>query len=138
MGTATAGGQVRVHWATLQLPPALVEYVLVHELAHLREAHHGPTFWELLARAMPDYEERKRDLARRGAALWFGGCRDGPRARTLVERSAGVDLLSFDAVAGTVADALLDEALAPVALGLSGSWGRASRPGAIHQPKGSA
>lgn len=36
---------------------------------------------------------------------------------------AGVDLLSFDAVAGTVADALLDEALDPVALGLSGSWG---------------
>lgn len=72
-GTATAGRKVRIHWATLQLPPALVEYVLVHELAHLREAHHGPTFWELLARAMPDYEERKRDLARRGAALWFGG-----------------------------------------------------------------
>ncbi len=46
--------------------------------------------------------------------------------------------MSFDAVAGTVADALLDEALAPVALGLSGSWGRASEPGAIHQPKGSA
>ncbi len=51
---------------------------------------------------------------------------------------AGIDLMSFDAVAGTVADALLDEALAPVALGLSGSWGRASEPGAIHQPKGSA
>lgn len=36
---------------------------------------------------------------------------------------ARVDLLSFDAVAKTVADALLDEALAPVTLGLSGSWG---------------
>lgn len=36
---------------------------------------------------------------------------------------AQVDLLSFDAVAHTVADALLDEALDPVALGLSGSWG---------------
>ena len=72
-GAATAGRQVRIHWATLQLPPALVEYVLVHELAHLREPHHGPTFWELLARVIPDYEERKRDLARRGAALWFGG-----------------------------------------------------------------
>lgn len=71
-GTASAGRQVRIHWATLQLPPVLVEYVLVHELAHLREPHHGPTFWELLARVMPDYEERKRDLARRGAALWFG------------------------------------------------------------------
>src|SRR5258707_128865 len=36
---------------------------------------------------------------------------------------SGVDLLSFDAVAQTVADALLDDALDPVALGLSGSWG---------------
>ncbi|HEY0637608.1 MAG TPA: SprT family zinc-dependent metalloprotease [Pseudonocardiaceae bacterium] len=72
-GSATAGRRVRIHWATLQLPPTLVEYVLVHELAHLREAHHGPAFWQLLARVMPDYEERKRELARRGARLWFGG-----------------------------------------------------------------
>lgn len=72
-GSATAGRRVRTHWATLQLPPALVEYVLVHELAHLREAHHGAAFWQLLARVMPDYEERKRELAGRGASLWFGG-----------------------------------------------------------------
>lgn len=71
-GSATAGRRVRIHWATLQLPPALVQYVLVHELAHLREAHHGPAFWQLLGRVMPDYEERKRELARRGARLWFG------------------------------------------------------------------
>lgn len=71
-GSATAGRRVRIHWATLQLPPAFVEYVLVHELAHLLEAHHGPAFWRLLGRVMPDYEERKRELARRGARLWFG------------------------------------------------------------------
>lgn len=59
-------------------------------------------------------------------------------ARALVGTSRhGVDLLPFDAVAGTVADALLDEALAPVAPCLSGSWGLISKPGAIHQPKGS-
>lgn len=72
-GSATAGRRVRIHWATLQLSPPLVEYVLAHELAHLREAHHGPAFWQLLARVMPDYDERKRDLAKRGAGLWFGG-----------------------------------------------------------------
>lgn len=71
-GSATAGRRVRIHWATMQLPPALVDYVLAHELAHLREPHHGPAFWQLLARVMPDFDERKRDLARRGAALWFG------------------------------------------------------------------
>lgn len=71
-GSATAGRRVRIHWATLQLAPQLVDYVLAHELAHLREAHHGPAFWQLLARVMPDYHERKRELAQRGARLWFG------------------------------------------------------------------
>lgn len=72
-GSATAGRRVRIHWATLQLPPSLVDYVLTHELAHLREAHHGPDFWQLLGRVMPDYDERKQELAKRGASLWFGG-----------------------------------------------------------------
>ena len=72
-GSATAGKRVRVHWATLQLSPALVDYVLAHELAHLREPHHGPGFWQLLGRVMPDYDERKQELAKRGAGLWFGG-----------------------------------------------------------------
>jgi len=72
-GSATAGRRVRIHWATLQLWPPLIDYVLAHELAHLREAHHGPGFWQLLSRVTPDYDERKRELARRGAALWFGG-----------------------------------------------------------------
>lgn len=72
-GSATAGRRVRIHWATLQLSPPLIDYVLAHELAHLREAHHGPDFWQLLARVMPDYDERKKELACRGARLWFGG-----------------------------------------------------------------
>lgn len=71
-GSVTAGRRVRIHWATLQMSPSLVDYVLAHELAHLREAHHGPAFWQLLARVMPDYDERKGELARRGAGLWFG------------------------------------------------------------------
>jgi predicted metal-dependent hydrolase len=72
-GSATAGRRVRIHWATLQLSPSLVDYVLAHELAHLREAHHGPDFWQLLGRVLPDYDERKHELAKRGAGLWFGG-----------------------------------------------------------------
>ena len=72
-GSATAGQRVRIHWATFQLSPSLVDYVVAHELSHLREPHHGPAFWQLVARVMPDYEERKQELARRGAALWFGG-----------------------------------------------------------------
>lgn len=71
-GSATAGRRIRVHWATLQLRPTLVEYVLAHELAHLREPHHGPLFWQLLGRVLPDFEDRKNELARVGAGLWIG------------------------------------------------------------------
>ncbi len=72
-GAATAGGRIRIHWATMQLRPPLVDYVLAHELAHLREAHHGPAFWQLLARVLPNYDQRKTELAEVGATLWLGG-----------------------------------------------------------------
>ncbi|MEU6246618.1 SprT family zinc-dependent metalloprotease [Glycomyces sp. NPDC047010] len=71
-GAATAAGRVRIHWATMQLRPLLVEYVLVHELAHLREPHHGPAFWRLLGRAMPDCQDRKSELAQVGQRIWLG------------------------------------------------------------------
>lgn len=71
-GIATADGRVRIHWATLQLPPSLVEYVIAHELVHLREAHHGPTFWRLLERVQPDFADRKTRLAIEGSHVWLG------------------------------------------------------------------
>lgn len=71
-GAATAGGRVRIHWAAMQLRPALVNYVLAHELAHLREPHHGPAFWVVLRRAMPDFDDRKAELAKTGSGLWLG------------------------------------------------------------------
>lgn len=51
------------HWAALLLLPSIVEYVVVHELVHLREPHHTPEFWRRVERAMPDFESRKRWLA---------------------------------------------------------------------------
>jgi len=71
-GTADARGRLRIHWATMQLRPSLVDYVLAHELAHLREPHHGPVFWQLLARVQPDYEDRKNELGRVGSTIWLG------------------------------------------------------------------
>ena len=71
-GAAAPGGRVCIHWAAMQLRPPLIDYVLAHELAHLREPHHGPAFWQLLARVMPDYDERKTELARVGSNLWLG------------------------------------------------------------------
>jgi predicted metal-dependent hydrolase len=71
-GSTTVDGRVRIHWATLQLSPLLVDYVLAHELSHLREANHGPAFWRTLSRAQPDYVQRKDELARTGSSVWLG------------------------------------------------------------------
>lgn len=46
----------------VQLPRALVDYVLVHELAHLHEMNHSPAFWAHVARALPDYRAHKQAL----------------------------------------------------------------------------
>jgi predicted metal-dependent hydrolase len=74
-GSNTPDGRIRIHWATMQLVPRLVEYVLAHELAHLREPNHGKPFWELLLRAMPDAQDRKAQLAAAGPRLWLGHAR---------------------------------------------------------------
>ena len=64
--------RINIHWATLQLPPSLIDYVLVHELAHLRETNHTPDFWKIIARLMPAYDQQKTVLATVGKAIWLG------------------------------------------------------------------
>ena len=63
--------RINIHWATLQLPPSLIDYVLVHELAHLRELNHTPTFWQTVARLMPPYEHHRAALATTGNSVWL-------------------------------------------------------------------
>ncbi|MDE0440362.1 MAG: DUF45 domain-containing protein, partial [bacterium] len=62
---------VNIHWATLQLPPSLIDYVLVHELAHLREANHTPEFWSIVERLMPGYQTPQTTLAAVGKNIWL-------------------------------------------------------------------
>ena len=65
-GSCGKGGKVNFHWATILLPPSIVEYVLVHELVRLRETNHTPDFWLRVERALPDYEQRKAWLSEHG------------------------------------------------------------------------
>lgn len=65
-------GRLNIHWATLQLPPTLVDYVLVHELAHTHRADHGSEFWTLVGRHMPDFRDRQERLKQAGAGIWLG------------------------------------------------------------------
>ena len=64
--------RINIHWATLQLPPSLIDYVLVHELAHLRERNHTPEFWSIVERLMPSYQAPKAALAVVGKNIWLG------------------------------------------------------------------
>jgi predicted metal-dependent hydrolase len=64
--------RVNFHWATIQLPPRLVDFVIVHELAHVLEPNHTAEFWTRVKRAMPGFQSAKADLARLGSGLWLG------------------------------------------------------------------
>ncbi|MEU3222662.1 SprT family zinc-dependent metalloprotease [Streptomyces sp. NPDC006976] len=70
-GSCSDRGALNIHWAVMQLPAALVDYVLVHELAHLHEPNHSPNFWRMVARALPDYENRRQRLEDWGAGVWL-------------------------------------------------------------------
>jgi predicted metal-dependent hydrolase len=64
-----AHGTLRINWRIVQAPMRLVDYVVAHELVHLRHQEHSKAFWAALGRAMPDYERRAEDLRRIGARL---------------------------------------------------------------------
>jgi len=68
-GSCGRSRTLNFNWATMLLPPGIVEYVVVHELVHLRERNHTREFWRRVERAMPDYARRKAWLAERGANL---------------------------------------------------------------------
>lgn len=61
-GSANANGSVRLHWRLIEQPPATIDYVVVHELAHLREMNHSPRFWRIVESILPDYREVRRGL----------------------------------------------------------------------------
>lgn len=71
-GSANFEGRIRLHWAVFQLSPGLIDYVVAHELAHLKEPHHGKEFRQVLGGVMPDHLDRKDKLAQLGTGLWLG------------------------------------------------------------------
>jgi hypothetical protein len=70
-GSCSPDGMLNIHWATMQLPPDLIDYVLVHELAHVHHHDHSPDFWRTVERAMPDAPNRRAQLRFTGPRLWL-------------------------------------------------------------------
>ncbi|WP_327348622.1 YgjP-like metallopeptidase domain-containing protein [Streptomyces europaeiscabiei] len=69
---AAGPGVISLHWATFQLPIHLVDYVVAHELAHVRVSGHGPDYWRLLGRALPECRRLKTELDELGRRVWMG------------------------------------------------------------------
>ena len=61
-GSARNDGHIRLNWRLIHLPISQIDYVVVHELAHLREMNHSPRFWDTVGEVMPDYAQRRQAL----------------------------------------------------------------------------
>ncbi len=61
-GSCAPDGTLRFNWRVVMLEPALVDYVIVHELVHLTVRSHSDDYWKLVTRVIPDAQERRRKL----------------------------------------------------------------------------
>ena len=61
-GSCNAAGSLNFAWRLVMAPPPVIDYVIVHELAHLVEMNHSRRFWERLGRVLPDYAKRRKWL----------------------------------------------------------------------------
>ena len=69
-GSARVDGAIRLNWRLIHLKPEAIDYVVVHELAHLREMNHSPAFWKVVADILPDHLERRKALQKENLANW--------------------------------------------------------------------
>ena len=68
-GSCGPEGNILINWQLIFAPRKVLEYVVVHELAHLRYRSHGPAFWKFLARLMPAYRSAKAWLEQNQSVL---------------------------------------------------------------------
>ena len=61
-GTCREDGQVRLNWRLIHLPLRLIDYVVAHELAHLRQMNHSARFWAVVGGLYPDYAAARAEL----------------------------------------------------------------------------
>jgi predicted metal-dependent hydrolase len=61
-GSASADGSIRLHWRLVHFALPVIDYVVTHELAHLREMNHGPAFWNVVRSVLPEFERSRSTL----------------------------------------------------------------------------
>lgn len=68
-GSCSSSGTISLNWRLAFCPTHVLDYVIVHELAHTEEMNHGPKFWAIVARILPDFESAKTWLKSHQYAL---------------------------------------------------------------------
>ena len=68
-GHCTSRGVIQYNWHILLAPEAIVDYLVAHEVSHLRHHNHSSEFWSLVASVCPDYQALRQWLKRQGACL---------------------------------------------------------------------
>jgi predicted metal-dependent hydrolase len=68
-GSCTSDGSLSFSWRIMMAPAPVIDYLVAHEVAHLKEMNHGPKFWKLCTELCPDTERCKDWLKRNGGAL---------------------------------------------------------------------
>lgn len=68
-GSCSSRSGIRLHWRLIHLEPALIDYVVAHEVAHLVEMNHSPRFWAVVERLYPDWRAARAALRAAAATL---------------------------------------------------------------------
>lgn len=68
-GSCAADGTLRFNWRVMMLDPSLIEYVVVHELAHLTHHNHSADYWALVSSVLPDVQQRRQRIREVGLRL---------------------------------------------------------------------
>ena len=63
-GSCSSRGNLNFNYKLIFLPPEVLDYVVVHELCHLRHFNHGPEFWALVAEVLPNHKQLRAALRR--------------------------------------------------------------------------
>lgn len=69
-GSARTGGAISLNWRLMHHRPAIIDYVVAHELSHLRVMDHSPRFWGVVQSVVPDYAALRRSLRDEPVPVW--------------------------------------------------------------------
>jgi len=69
-GSAKSDGSIRLNWRLMHFELPVIDYVVAHELSHLRVMNHSPHFWQTVGSVMPDYPQQRKKLKDPTAPLW--------------------------------------------------------------------